>query len=85
VPSRQDELDFVPSPWFAIAIEPATQTIHDDAVDDMQAESRAALIVTRREERIERLTPDTETHAAAIAGKKNLDIALSGRLHRVRD
>jgi hypothetical protein len=52
----------------------------------MQAEAlRAALIVTRREERIERLTPDTETHAAAIAGKKNLDIALSGRLHRVRD
>jgi hypothetical protein len=39
----------------------------------------AALVATRREERIGRLTPQAETHAAAIVGKKNFDIVLPGR------
>jgi hypothetical protein len=77
--TRQDKLDFRPLVKFAIKIEPATQTIRDDAVDDMQAEARAALIATRREERIECFASDTEAHAAAIIGKTNFDIVLAGR------
>ena len=79
--ARQDQLDFRPLAGFAVEIEPATQTIRDDAVDDMQAKAGAALIAARREKRIERFSPDIETHAAAVVGKKNFDIVLAGRLH----
>src|SRR6202048_4682467 len=78
--ARQDHLDLRPLAGLAVEIEPATQIIGDDAVDDMQAEAGAAL-AARREERIERLAPDIETHAATVVGKKHFDIALAGRLH----
>ncbi len=78
---RQEELDFRSLAGLTIEIEPSTQTIRDDAVDNMQAEARAALIAPCREERIERFTPDTATHAATIVGKKNLDNVVSRGLH----
>ena len=74
--ARQDESDFRSFAGLAIESEPAAQTIRDDAIDNMQAEARATLIAPRREERIERLTPDTVIHAAAVVGKKNLDIVI---------
>jgi hypothetical protein len=55
----QDQLDFRPLAGLALETEPAAQVIGDDAVDDMQAEAGAALIAARREERIERLAPDS--------------------------
>jgi hypothetical protein len=51
----QDQLNSRSLTGFAIEIEPATQAIRDDAVDDMQTETGAALIAARREERIEPL------------------------------
>src|SRR6202166_5460205 len=62
-------------------MEPAAQTIGDDAVDDVQAEAGAALVAAGREERIERLAPDIEAHAAAIVGKYHFDVVPSRRLH----
>src|SRR5271154_3891954 len=62
-------------------MEPTTQTICDDAVDDMQPEAGAALAAARREEWIERPVPDIETHAAAIVGENNFDIVLPRRPH----
>ncbi len=46
----------------------------------MQSKTCAALITTRREERIERLTPGIETHATAIVEKNNLDVIIPGCL-----
>jgi hypothetical protein len=63
----------------AVELQPATQTTRDDVVDDLQTEAGASLVATRRQERVERLTLDTETHAAAIVGKSDLDIVLAGR------
>jgi hypothetical protein len=40
----------VPFAGLAVESEPATQTIPDNAVDDMQAKTSAALITTGREE-----------------------------------
>jgi hypothetical protein len=77
----QDDRYFRPLAGFAIEIEPATQTIRDDVVDDVQTEARAALVASRREEWIERLTLDIEIHAAAIVGKNDLDIVLPGCPH----
>ena len=77
---RQEELDFRSLAGLTIEIEPSTQTIRDDAVDNMQAEARAALIAPCREERIERFTPDIETHATAIVGENNLDVIMPGCL-----
>jgi hypothetical protein len=79
--TRQDDLDFGSLAGSAIEIEPATQTIRDDTVDDVQAKASAALIAARREERIERLAPDGATHAAAIVGKPDFDIVIPRRQH----
>ena len=38
-------------------------------------------VTSLRTPKNESLTPDTETHAAAIVGEKNLDIVLPGRQH----
>jgi hypothetical protein len=46
----------------------------------MQSKTCAVLITTRREERIERFTPDIETHATAIVGENNLDVIMPGCL-----
>ena len=62
----QDQLNSCPFVRLAIEIDPATQTTRDDVVDDMKAEANAALVSARREERIERLAPDIDAHAAAI-------------------
>src|SRR6266436_4612287 len=77
--SRQDEPNSRPLARLAIEREPAAQTVRNDAVDDMQTQTSVALIAPCREERIERFTPDVETHAATIVGKKNFDIVISGR------
>jgi hypothetical protein len=71
----------LPFARLAIETDPATQTIRYDVVDDMKAEADAALIAARREERIERLAPVAETHAAAIIGKENFNVAISDRLY----
>jgi hypothetical protein len=47
----------------------------------METEASTALVATRREERIERLTPHAVTHAATVVGKNNFDIVLPGRPH----
>ena len=47
----------------------------------MQAKPGAALIAPGGEERIEGATPDVERHAAAIVGKKHLDIVRAGFPH----
>jgi hypothetical protein len=52
-------------------------------VDDVQAQARATAITARGEERIERVAPDIDTHAAAIVGKDNFDIVLARRPHLV--
>ena len=66
--ARQDDPYLRSLAGFAVELEPATQTTRDDVVDDVQTEAGAALVATRREERVERLTLDTETHATAIVG-----------------
>jgi hypothetical protein len=81
----KDQLDFRSLAGFAIEIEPAAQAIRDNAVDDMKAEANAASIAARREERIERLAPDIEAHAAAIIGKDNFDIVRDRRRGRPRN
>jgi hypothetical protein len=63
----------------AIEIEAATQAIRHDIVDNMQVEAGAALVAARREEWIKRLTPDIDTHSAAIVGKENFDIVIPRR------
>ena len=78
---REDELDFCSFAGFAIEIEPATQTIHDNAVYDMQAEAGAALIAPCCKERIERLAPDIRSHRAAIVAKGSFHVVLPERLH----
>src|SRR6476646_1617065 len=77
----QDDLDSRASAGLGIEVEPAAQTVGYDAVDNMQAESSAALIAARREERIERAAPDVEGHAATIVGKNDLHIILAGLPH----
>jgi hypothetical protein len=42
----------------------------------MQAEASAALTTRRREERIERFTPDAKAHAAAIVEKRISTLSL---------
>src|SRR5262245_57971055 len=64
--ARQDELDSRPGARLAVEIDPATQALGHDAVDDMQPEAGAALVAPRREKRIERLPSDAGAHAAAI-------------------
>ena len=49
-------------------MEPATQEICDDGMDDMQPEAGAAPIATRREERIEGIALDIKAHAATVVG-----------------
>jgi hypothetical protein len=78
--TRQQEPDFRPLTGRAFEMEPATQTIRDDAVDNVEAEA-SALIATRCEERIERLASDTVTHPAAIVGEQDFDIVIARRLH----
>src|SRR6202035_1437238 len=76
--ARQDDLDSRSAARLGIKLKPAAQTVGHDAVDDMQTEPGATLVAARREKRIERATPDIETHAAAIVGEDNLDIVLAG-------
>src|SRR5216684_6061366 len=73
-------MDFRPLAGCAIENKPATQAISNDAVDDMQAKA-SALIATCGEERIERFTPDIETHAATIVEKNNFDVVTPGGPH----
>ena len=63
---RQDEAKRGSLAGFAFEVEPATQTIRDDRVDDMQANSDVAPIALGREEGIEGVAPDAERHSAAI-------------------
>jgi hypothetical protein len=63
---RQDQAKRGSLAGFAFEIEPATQTIRDDRVDDMQANSDVAPIALGREEGIEGVAPDAERHSAAI-------------------
>jgi hypothetical protein len=77
--SRQEDLEFCPFARLAIETDPATQTIRDDVVDDMEAVASAALVSARREERIERLAPDIEAHATAIIGKENFKTRNDGK------
>jgi hypothetical protein len=83
--SRQDELDPCSLAGSAVQIEPTAQAIRDDVVDDMKTEASVPLIAAGREERIEGFTPDIETHAAAVVGKNNFDIVLSGGQHLYTD
>src|SRR5258706_16313593 len=76
----QDNLDFRSPAGLAIEIEPAAQTIRHDGVDHMKAETGAASIATGREKWVERLSPDIETHAAAVVGEQNFDMVISRRL-----
>src|SRR6266436_521902 len=77
----KNHLDSRAAAGFGIEVEPAAETVGHDAVDDMQAEPGTALIAARGEERIERAAADVHAHAAAIVGKKNLDIFLARRPH----
>src|SRR6202795_4583490 len=77
----KNHLDSRAAAGLGIEIEPAAETVGHDAVDDMQAEPGAALIATRREERVERTPPDVERHAAAIVGKNDFDVVLAGLPH----
>src|SRR3979411_3260040 len=70
-----DGLDSRAAPRRGIEVEPPAQTVGHDTVDDVQAESGAALITARREERIERAAPGREYDAHTHGGKKhNADI-----------
>ena len=62
-------------------MEPATQIIRDDAVDDRKTKAGVSLIATRREERIERLAPVIGAHAAAVVGEENFNIILADGPH----
>src|SRR4030081_2822838 len=77
----QDDLDSRAAAGLGIEVEAPAQTVSHDTVDDVQAESGAALITARREERIERAAPDVEGHAATIVGKNDFDIVLAGFPH----
>ena len=62
-------------------IEAATQTIDDDAVDDMQAKTGTALMTAGREKRIESLPPHVRTHAATVVGENDFNIVRAGGAH----
>src|SRR5882672_8615126 len=66
---RQDQANFRSLAGLAFEMQPATQTIRHDGVDDMEAEAGAALIAAGGEERIEGFAPDIEAHPAAVVGK----------------
>ena len=78
--ARQDKVDFRTLARLAFEIEPASQIIRDDGVDDVQAETGAAAIATCREERVEGFAPDIDAHAAAIVGKKDIHSVATGGL-----
>ena len=59
-------------------IEAAAKAISNDAVNDVQAQA-SALIASCREERIKRLVPDIEAHAAAVVEKENFEVVAPGR------
>jgi hypothetical protein len=61
-------------------MEPATQTIRHDSVDDMQAETSMALIPASRKKRIESLAPDVWAHAAAVVREENYYFIVPGCL-----
>src|SRR6478735_8887296 len=74
----QDDLDARTSARFGIEVEPATQTVSHDTVDDVQSQPGAAVIAARREKRVERAAPDVERHPATIVGKNDFKIILAG-------
>jgi hypothetical protein len=77
---RQNQPHHGPLAGFTAEIEPATEAIGHDAVDDVQAEVGATLITTGRKERIESLLPDVGAHTATIIGKNDL-VVLHASLH----
>ena len=62
-------------------MEPATQEICNDGMDNMQAEAGAGPIATRREERIEGIALDIEAHAAIVVGKQHINRVVAGCLN----
>ena len=66
---------------FALQVEPATQPIRDDVVDDVEPEPGCTVKATGREERIERQAFDLRRHAAAIIVHGQLDLIGTGRAY----
>src|SRR6185295_2222827 len=64
--ARHDDPDLRPRTGPGFQIDPASQTIGHDVVDDVQSQPGAALVAPGREEWIEHLTPDFRAHAAAV-------------------
>jgi hypothetical protein len=76
----QDQLNSRSPAGFGIKTEPPAQTIRDDSVDDVEAQTSTALIPAGREERIEGFAPNIEAHTAAVVRKNNFNIIMSGGL-----
>ena len=64
--ARHDDVDFRSRARSSFQIDPATQTIGHDVVDDVQSEAGAALVAPGREKRVEHLAPDLRAHTAAV-------------------
>jgi len=86
---RQNDLNPCALAGFGMQIDPPPQAVGHDAVDDMKAETGAALIAAGGEKRVEGPTPDVRAHAAFIVGEQNLDVIVAGLLrldlHRTLD
>ena len=64
--TRHDDLDFRAHAGFGFQMDPATQTIGHDVVDDVQPQTGVALVAPCGEKRIEHLALDLRAHAAAV-------------------
>ena len=64
---------------------PAAELLSDKIIDDMQAQSGAALVAARRKERVERLPLHVRRHSGPVVGKNDLDIVAAAGPRRNRD
>src|SRR5262245_57638445 len=58
------------------------QSIHNDAMDDMETKTTRTIMAARGEKRIERPPLDVGSHAAAVIGEQKLDMLAIGRANR---
>src|SRR5262249_38518797 len=80
--SGKDESNGGPCTWLAFKAELSPQSIHDDAMDDVQTKTTRTIMAARGEKRIERPPLDVGSHATAGIGEQKLDMLVVRRANR---